>query len=57
MSQLFARKPLADLQPPEGGQSLKRVLLSSNPDVHGLLQSAPQPVGIPILVNLPACPP
>src|SRR5687768_3426604 len=26
MSQLFARKPLADLQPPEGGQSLKRVL-------------------------------
>ena len=26
MSQLFARKPLADLQPPEGAQSLKRVL-------------------------------
>jgi basic amino acid/polyamine antiporter, APA family len=26
MSQLFARKPLADLQPPDGAQSLKRVL-------------------------------
>src|ERR687893_535334 len=26
MSQLFARKPLADLQPPEGAQALKRVL-------------------------------
>ena len=28
--------------------------LSSNPDIHGLLASAPQIGGIPILVNLPA---
>ena len=32
----------------------RTALLSSNPDVHGLLQSAPQIGGIPILVNLPA---
>src|SRR5688572_19222819 len=33
----------------------RTALLSSNPDVHGLLESAPQIAGIPILVNLPAC--
>jgi len=33
----------------------RTALLSSNPDVHGLLDSAPQLAGIPILVNLPAC--
>ena len=32
----------------------RTALLSSNPDVHGLLQSAPHVAGIPILVNLPA---
>ena len=29
-------------------------LLSSNPDVHGLLQTAPRIAGLPLLVNLPA---
>jgi APA family basic amino acid/polyamine antiporter len=33
----------------------RTALLSSNPDIHGLLDSAPQIAGIPILVNLPAC--
>ena len=32
----------------------RTALLSSNPDVNGLLQTAPQLGGIPILVNLPA---
>jgi APA family basic amino acid/polyamine antiporter len=32
----------------------RTALLSSNPDVHGLLQTAPRPLGFPILVNLPA---
>jgi APA family basic amino acid/polyamine antiporter len=32
----------------------RTALLSSNPDVHGLLQTAPQPFGVPILVNIPA---
>ena len=32
----------------------RTALLSSNPDVNGLLQTAPQVAGIPILVNLPA---
>jgi basic amino acid/polyamine antiporter, APA family len=32
----------------------RTALLSSNPDVHGLLDTAPQLAGIPILVNLPA---
>jgi basic amino acid/polyamine antiporter, APA family len=32
----------------------RTALLSSNPDVHGLLTTAPRPFGIPILVNLPA---
>src|ERR1044071_8987442 len=32
----------------------RTALLSSNPDVHGLLQSAPKLFGMPILVNLPA---
>jgi APA family basic amino acid/polyamine antiporter len=32
----------------------RTALLSSNPDVHGLLQTAPRPFGVPILVNLPA---
>src|SRR5688572_28427711 len=33
----------------------RTALLSSNPDVNGLLDTAPQLAGIPILVNLPAC--
>jgi APA family basic amino acid/polyamine antiporter len=32
----------------------RTALLSANPDVHGLLQTAPHVAGIPILVNLPA---
>jgi APA family basic amino acid/polyamine antiporter len=32
----------------------RTALLSSNPDVNGLLQTAPQILGVPILVNLPA---
>ena len=32
----------------------RTALLSSNPDVHGLLQTAPQVAGLPILLNLPA---
>ena len=33
----------------------RTALLSSNADVHGLLDTAPHLAGIPILVNLPAC--
>jgi APA family basic amino acid/polyamine antiporter len=33
----------------------RTALLSSTPDVHGLLDTAPHIAGIPILVNLPAC--
>ncbi len=33
----------------------RTALLSSNPDVHGLLESAPNLAGSPIVVNLPAC--
>ncbi|MBM3808640.1 MAG: amino acid permease [Acidimicrobiia bacterium] len=32
----------------------RTALLSSNPDVHGLLQTAPSIIGIPILLNIPA---
>jgi APA family basic amino acid/polyamine antiporter len=32
----------------------RTALLSANPDVHGLLQSAPRVAGVPVLVNLPA---
>ena len=32
----------------------RTALLSSNPDIHGLLQTAPHIGGIPILINLPA---
>jgi APA family basic amino acid/polyamine antiporter len=32
----------------------RTALLSSNPDVHGLLQTAPNVAGVPIIVNLPA---
>src|SRR5512132_4315491 len=32
----------------------RTALLSSNPDVHGLLETAPRVAGIPILVNVPA---
>jgi APA family basic amino acid/polyamine antiporter len=32
----------------------RTALLSSNPEVHGLLETAPQVAGMPILVNLPA---
>jgi APA family basic amino acid/polyamine antiporter len=33
----------------------RTALLSSNPDVQGLLQSAPQLGGVPVIVNVPAC--
>src|SRR5688572_15840339 len=33
----------------------RTALLSSNPDVSGLLDTAPHLAGIPIVVNLPAC--
>jgi APA family basic amino acid/polyamine antiporter len=33
----------------------RTALLSSDPAVHGLLQSAPHVAGIPILIHLPAC--
>ena len=32
----------------------RTALLSSNPDINGLLQTAPQIAGVPLLVNLPA---
>jgi basic amino acid/polyamine antiporter, APA family len=32
----------------------RTALLSSNPDVHGLLQAAPHVGGVPVLVNVPA---
>src|SRR5687767_13016666 len=32
----------------------RTALLSANPDVHGLLETAPQLAGFPVLVNLPA---
>jgi APA family basic amino acid/polyamine antiporter len=32
----------------------RTALLSSNPDVHGLLDTAPRIAGIPILINIPA---
>jgi basic amino acid/polyamine antiporter, APA family len=32
----------------------RTALLSSNPDVHGLLQTAPRLLGVPVLVNVPA---
>jgi APA family basic amino acid/polyamine antiporter len=32
----------------------RTALLSSNPDVHGLIASAPHVAGIPILINIPA---
>src|SRR5512134_3813573 len=40
--------------PPWLTTGYRTALLSSNPDVSGLLQTAPQLAGIPILVNLPA---
>jgi basic amino acid/polyamine antiporter, APA family len=40
--------------PPWLTTGYRTALLSSNPDVSGLLQTAPQIAGIPILVNLPA---
>jgi APA family basic amino acid/polyamine antiporter len=33
----------------------RTALLSSDPTIHGLLQTAPRVAGIPILVNIPAC--
>jgi basic amino acid/polyamine antiporter, APA family len=32
----------------------RTALLSSNPDIHGLLQAAPHVAGVPVLVNVPA---
>jgi APA family basic amino acid/polyamine antiporter len=40
--------------PPWLTTGYRTALLSSNPDVSGLIQTAPQVFGIPILVNLPA---
>ncbi|MBM3817881.1 MAG: amino acid permease [Acidimicrobiia bacterium] len=40
--------------PPWLTTGYRTALLSSNPDVSGLLQTAPQLAGVPILVNLPA---
>jgi len=40
--------------PPWLTTGYRTALLSANPDVHGLLQSAPHIAGLPILVNLPA---
>ena len=33
----------------------RTALLSPSPDVHGLLETAPQIAGVPLLVNVPAC--
>lgn len=33
----------------------RTALLSSNPSVHALLETAPRVAGVPILINLPAC--
>ncbi|MEO7191210.1 MAG: amino acid permease [Vicinamibacterales bacterium] len=41
--------------PPWLGTGYRTALLSADPAVHGLLQSAPRLAGVPILVNLPAC--
>jgi APA family basic amino acid/polyamine antiporter len=40
--------------PPWLTTGYRTALLSSNPDVHGLLQTAPHVAGVPILVNVPA---
>jgi APA family basic amino acid/polyamine antiporter len=40
--------------PPWLTTGYRTALLSSNPDVHGLLQSAPHVAGVPVLVNVPA---
>jgi APA family basic amino acid/polyamine antiporter len=40
--------------PPWLATGYRTSLLSSDPQVHGLLQSAPHILGIPILINLPA---
>ena len=41
--------------PPWLTTGYRTALLSADPAVHGLLDSAPRVAGIPILVNLPAC--
>src|SRR6185295_17700103 len=41
--------------PPFLTTGYRTALLSANPDVHGLLESAPHVAGIPIVVNIPAC--
>ena len=40
--------------PPWLTTGYRTALLSPNPDVHGLLQTAPHVFGVPLLVNLPA---
>jgi basic amino acid/polyamine antiporter, APA family len=40
--------------PPWLTTGYRTALLSSNPDVHGLLQAAPHVGGVPVLVNVPA---
>ncbi|HEX2309661.1 MAG TPA: amino acid permease, partial [Vicinamibacterales bacterium] len=40
--------------PPWLTTGYRTALLSPNPDVHGLLQTAPHVLGMPLLVNLPA---
>ena len=40
--------------PPWLTTGYRTALLSSNPDIHGLLQAAPHLAGVPVLVNVPA---
>ena len=40
--------------PPWLTTGYRTALLSANPDIHGLMQSAPHVGGVPVLVNLPA---
>ena len=41
--------------PPWLTTGYRTALLSSNPDVNGLIETAPAIAGVPVLVNLPAC--
>jgi APA family basic amino acid/polyamine antiporter len=41
--------------PPWLTTGYRTALLSSNPDINGLIETAPTVVGVPVLVNLPAC--
>jgi APA family basic amino acid/polyamine antiporter len=41
--------------PPWISTGYRTALLSSDPKIHGLLNSAPRVLGMPVLINLPAC--